>query len=227
MSKKSKSKTNAQLFNMGSLFEHLLDLGYYLSMNEKGCISTKWHAWDSATFSLFHSPDIKEKLEEMEELPYGTNIRPFLGTQVVPDDSELSDIMDYVISNKILTDRKIIKEWNNHLKWHDYMFDQLFCAILGDFYVQDTPDDKPQSIFEYDDTSTIQNLAVLFLAVTEISLYPNSFDSQQKILDEVTSFMVNELIPAISHYEISNEQFQKLLESAYKYTSQLFWIYSL
>lgn len=227
MSKKSKSRTTAQLFNIGNLYEHLLDLGYYIHLDKNRSISTSWTIYESARFSLFYSPDIKEKLEEVKALPRGIDITPYLDTQVVPDYSELDYIMDYVISNKILTDSKIIKAWNNHQKWYEYMDDQLFGILCNDYYVQGSPDDETRSIFEYEDTVIIRNLALLFLSVTEVNFQPYSFDSQQKILDEVTSFMVNELIPTINRFEISNEQFQKLLEPAYKYTSQLFWIYGL
>lgn len=225
MNEKAKNNMTAKLFNIGNLYEHLLGLGYYIHMDKTRSICTSWGTWEPVRFSLFYTSDMKETIEKVKSFPRDINITPYLGTQMVPDASELSDIMDYIINNKIITDSEIIKAWKKHQKWHEYMYDQLFCISNGDFYVQGIPNES-HSIFEYDNMVIIPNFAVLFLCVTEIS-FPNGFVSQQKILDEITSFMVKELIPTFNRFEISSEQFQKLLEPAYRYTSQLFWIYGL
>lgn len=220
MNEKTKNNVTAKLFNIGNLYEHLLDLGHYIYMDEKHSICTRWASWEPAKFSLFYSPDIKETLKK--PFPYDVDITPYLGTQVAAGAS-IHEIMDYLASNKIVTDGKIIKAWNTHKEWHEDMDSKLFC--IGDFCIEGCPDER-RNIYEYDDTAIIQNFVLLFLCVTEIS-FPNDFDSQQKILDEVTFFVVDELIPTLNRFEISDEQFQKLLEPAYRYTSQLFWIYSL
>lgn len=210
----------ANLFDVTELYHRLIDEDYYLFLDR----NSYQNSWGPATamFSLYYSEDLKETMH----------------TQELPRDLELAfsdcplhrvsitEIMEYVIKENILKDEVFINAWKEHLEWHTTLDDQLYTASLADFPY---PESYSDSLYVYNDISSIQRFVNLLLSVTEVSFCHDAFEEQVKIINEILPFVVDELIPVTTFGtdEVSVETIESLMQKIHVYLTKLFWIYTL
>ena len=214
--KKTKNVTTAQLFNIKPLFEMLLEKDYYLCIESQPRINI--FGVDPARFALFYAPNIKEILTKVD---LHTDLNIFLQEQVLGSKSTIHDVMQYVIDNHLDTKGTITKSWNAHKEWNSHMEDIMYQIDSDDYYVVDS--EPSDSMYE---STTITSFANLYWMLTDVS-FPYCIDKQQKILNEVTRFITNELVPIINKFEITMTEFEPLAKRAEKYIAEMFLLSSL
>lgn len=206
---KMKNVTTAKLFNVKPLFELLLEKDYYLCIESEPRITI--FGVDPARFALFYAPNIKEILTKVD---MHTDLNIFLREQVLKSNSTIYDVMQYVMDNHLDTKGVITSSFNAHAKWCDYMEDIMYQLDADDYFITDSEDDDSL------DYNTMSLFTKTFNALVDVS-FPAGFKEQQKILDEVTKFITNDLLPVIFKFEITTAEFKPLLDRARFYITEL------
>lgn len=158
---------------------------------------------------------------------------------ITPDcglrEASIGEIMECLEESDILDDSEIILSWEAHEQWYAELRDAL--ESLPDYlYSHGVPfpyELHPNSngvsdCYVYGDDAAVIKFIETLLVMSDVSVNTESMESQQIIMDNAVNFAVDELIPALhSENEVSSETAAALVQKVYKYTSQLFWIYSL
>ncbi|MEE0686954.1 MAG: hypothetical protein UEA60_09945 [Lachnospiraceae bacterium] len=210
----------ANLFNVSELYHRLIDENYYLFL-DRNSYQNSWGT-STATFSLYYAEDLKDTMHG-QELPMHLE---YAFTDCPLQQVSITDIMDYVIKEDILKDEDFINAWKEHLEWHTTLADKLYAASSADFPY---PESYSDSLYVYSDISSIQRFANLLISVTEVTFHGHAIAEQEKIINEILPFVVDELIP-ITIYgtdEVSVETIDSLMSKIHVYLTKLFWIYTL